>query len=219
MIKIFEIVLLAVVVCDQLCAQELNDGIQNQQSQRRHHISELQADYLKNEDNLWNRIEQALSDSHPSSDQYKNETFDDIVKLHRTIFFEKTFETNNYWRSYLIFGIENLRDYLLNVNSTLEENYGFLFDDSEQFTFDASKIEQWTRPTMFRRLKENTNGLFDLTISQKDTISQHIQNVSDIFLLSTRNFLFSRIPSIICKRFATNVITLLFSSSFTLFML
>lgn len=180
MIVFFRVFVLALVAFDRLSAQEPN----NESPNRPKYISELQSDYLNAEQNLWNRIEQLLSAD--SSDSQRNQTLDEIAKVHRKVFFENTFESNNYWRSYLIFGIENLRDFLSNINGTLEENNGFLFDAAERFIYDSSKIEQWTRVSMFQRLKENANSLFDLTDSRRDAILQHIQNVSTPFFAHNR---------------------------------
>lgn len=133
------------------------------------YISELYTDYLKTEEKLWQRIE--------LESETNNETIVDVITAHRNVFFSDTFESNSYWRSFLIFGIENLRDYLSNINGTLVENYGFLFDGTNKIIYDPMAIEQWTRNSMFQHLRENSNGLFDTTVQRKDVISQHIQTV------------------------------------------
>lgn len=134
------------------------------------YISELYADYMKTEERLWHRIELESNEN--------NDTIADVINSHRNIFYDDTFESNSYWRSYLIFGIENLRDQLSNINNTLEENYSFLFDETDKLIYDSSKIDEWARPTMFRRLKENSDGLMDTTVERKNIILHHIQTVS-----------------------------------------
>lgn len=147
-------------------------------------VSELQAEYIVNEENLWQRIDRVLADSPNIDEKTVKETWIEALKMHRTVFFDDTFDTNSYWRSYLLYRIANFRDYLSNINDTLEENYRYLFDDSEQIKFNPTDVELWTRDTMFQRLKENTNGLFNLTVIQKDTVLQHIQSVSMYFTVS-----------------------------------
>lgn len=133
-------------------------------------ISELYGDYVKTEERLWQRIQAAQF-------QTSDAIIADIVNSHRNLFFDDTFESNSYWRSYLIFGIENLREHLSNINDTLENNCRFLFDGAEKIVYNPMDIEQWTRDAMFRRLRDNRNGLFDLTVRRNDTILQHIQTV------------------------------------------
>lgn len=141
-------------------------------------ISEMHTEYLSNEDKLWQRIDQIFNDLANIDANSVNKTIIDALKIHRDIFFENTFETNSYWRSYLLFRIENFRDYLSNINDTLEENYRYLYDGSEQINYHAADIELWTRDTMFQRLKENSADLVNLTINQKDAIFDQIQTVS-----------------------------------------
>lgn len=146
-------------------------------------ISELQIEYLSNEENLWKRIDGILfGNASVNSDvqMQANETWIEALKLHQIVFFGDTFDINSYWRSYLLFRIANFRDYLSNINSTLEENYRYLFDDNNnnQIHFDPANIELWTRDSMFQHLKENSDGLFNLTVIHTDTVLKHIQNVS-----------------------------------------
>lgn len=143
---------------------------QTSKQTRPKYITELYGDYLKTEERLWQRIQAAQF-------QTNDEIIADIVHSHRNLFFDDTFETNSYWRSYLIFGIENLREQLSNINDTLENNCRFLFDGAEKSIYNPADIEQWTRDAMFRRLRDNSNGLFDLTVRRNDTIFQHIQTV------------------------------------------
>lgn len=147
-------------------------------SNRLKKISELQSEYLSNEGKLWHRIERILNNTQHIDENDVNKTMIDALKIHRSVFYENTFETNSYWRSYLLYRIENFRDYLSNINDTLEENYKFLYDGSEQIIYKRSDTKLWARDTMFQRLKENSDGLFNLTVFQKDTILEHIQTVS-----------------------------------------
>lgn len=140
-------------------------------------INELQSEYSNNEEKLWQQIDRVLGDLQNVDEKYVNETSIDVLKIHRNVFFENTFESNSYWRSYLLFPIENFRNYLLNVNDTLEENYKYLFSGDENVIYNPANVEVWTRTSMFRRLKENSDGLFDLTEFHNDTIFQIIQNV------------------------------------------
>lgn len=148
-------------------------------SKRPQTISELQTEYLSNEEKLWHRIDQLFGDLANIDEIDVKETTIDALKIHRTIFFDNTFETNSYWRSYLLFRIGNFRDYLSNINDTLEENYRYLYDGAEHLNYHAADIELWTRDTMFHRLKENNDGLFNLTVNQKDAIFEQIQTVSE----------------------------------------
>lgn len=149
-------------------------------------ISELQSEYVVHEEKLWQRIDGILADSPNINENKVKETWIEALKYHRTIFFDDTFDTNSYWRSYLLFRIANFREYLSNINDTLDENLRYLYDDSEQIKFNPADVELWTRDTMFQRLKENSNGLFNLTVIQKHTIQQHIQSVSMFSILNNR---------------------------------
>lgn len=140
-------------------------------------ISEVQSEYLLNEEKLWQRIDQILENVQDIDETNVNKTIVDALKIHRTIFYDNTFESSSYWRSYLLYRIENFRDYLSNINDTLEENYRYLYDGSEQIIYKPLDIELWTRDTMFQRLKENSDGLYNLTVYQKDAIFDHIQTV------------------------------------------
>lgn len=143
---------------------------QTSKQTRPKYISEFYGDYLKTEERLWQRIQAAQF-------QTSEDIIADIVNSHRHLFFDDTFESNSYWRSYLIFGIENLREQLSNINDTLENNCRFLFDGAEKNIYNPADVEQWTRDAMSRRLRDNSNGLFDLTVRRNDTIFQHIQTV------------------------------------------
>lgn len=146
-------------------------------------ISELQIEYLSNENDLWKRIDGILS-GNASTDidtqMQVNETWTEALKLHQIVFFGDTFDINSYWRSYLLFRIANFRDFLSNINSTLESNYRYLFDENnnDHIQFDPAHIELWTNDEMFQQLKENSDGLFNLTVIHTDTVLKHIQNVS-----------------------------------------
>lgn len=146
-------------------------------SHRYRTINEIHSEYLSNNEKLWQQIDRVLGDTQNIDEKSVNETSTDVLKIHRNIFFENTFESNSYWRSYLLFRIENFRDYLLNLNDTLEENYKYLFTSDEQINYNPSNVELWTRISMFRHLKENSDGLFDLTVFHNDTVFQLIQNV------------------------------------------
>lgn len=155
------LVILYVVQCEEL---------QKALNSRPKYMSELYSDYFNTEDRLWNRIQYET--------QSNNDTIYDIINSHRNVFFDDTFESNSYWRSYLLFGIEHLRDHLSNINNTLEENYGYLFDAADKIIFDVSQIEVWTRDTNIRQLRDSSNSLFDITIGRKDVVMQHIHTVS-----------------------------------------
>lgn len=139
-------------------------------------IAELQKEYLINEENLWRKIDLVLNDPEHIDEKSVNETMMEAVQTHQKIFFEDIFETSSYWRSYLLFGIENYRDYLSNVNSSLEQHYWYLFDEDGQIRFKRWNI--CIDQTSFHNLSESRNGLFDLTIKRKDLVFQHIQTVS-----------------------------------------
>lgn len=142
-------------------------------------VSELQKEYVANEEQFWQRIDSILAVSPNIDGTIANETWiEELLKVHRSVFFDDTFDTNSYWRSYLLYRIANFRDYLSNINDTLEENYRYLFDDNQQIKFNPADVERWTRNTMFQRLKENSDGLFNLTVLHRDTVFQQIQNVS-----------------------------------------
>lgn len=151
--------------------------------QRPKTISELQIQYLSNEESLWKRIDRILT-SNTSIDidiqMEINETQTEALKLHQTVFFGDTFDINSYWRSYLLFRIANFRDYLSNINATLEANYRYLFDgnNNDHIQYDPMNLELWTNDAMFQQLKENSDGLFNLTVIHTDTVLKHIQNVS-----------------------------------------
>lgn len=146
-------------------------------------ISEVQIEYLSNEENLWQWIDNILANNSSSDDiDVKiNETWNKILKVHQIVFFDDTFDINSYWRSYLLFRIGNFRDYLSNINSTLEANYRYLFDENnDKIQFNPADINLWTHETMFQQLKENSDGLLNLTVIHTDTVLKHIQNVSKL---------------------------------------
>lgn len=144
------------------------------------HISEVKADYFNVADTLWQRIEQIHQDeSHTQYDPATiNETMHSVLNAHVNVFVGDTFETNSYWRSYLLFGIERFRDQLTAINDTLDEARAHLYGADNRIIFDTLDIEQWTRDSMFRRFTENMDGLFQLSIQHNDSVFQHIQNVS-----------------------------------------
>lgn len=141
-------------------------------------IAELQSEYLINEENLWQRIDVILNDVKDVDESSVNKTIIDVLNIHRPIFFDITFESTSYWRSYLLYRIEHFREYLSNINDTLEESYQYLYDASEHIIYKPSDIEMLTRDTKFHQLKENSDGLYNLTVHQKDVILDHIQTVS-----------------------------------------
>lgn len=163
-----------------ISGQFLTAAAQDESNKRPITIAELQTEYLSSAEKLWKKIDQVLSDLQHIDEAGVNRTTIDALKLHRHIFFDDTFESNSYWRSYLLYNMENFRDYLSNTNDTLDENYRYLFDGSEQIHYNPSELEMWTRDTMFERLMENRRNLFDLTINRKDEIFQHIQTVSGV---------------------------------------
>lgn len=139
-------------------------------------LSVIQLDYLSAVERFWNQIEEL---SHTKSDenaQQRKQLSDEIVATHRNIFFGPTRDTTSYWRAYLLYHIGNLRDHLDAINGTLEENYGHLYGGNDRVVYDPKDIELWTQPSMFRRLKENSDGLFQLS-QQTDIVFQHIRNV------------------------------------------
>lgn len=147
-------------------------------------ISEVQTEYLSNEENLWQWIDSVLAQN--SSDDYDakvNETWIKALKAHRIVFFDDTFDINSYWRSYLLFRIGNFREYLSNINGTLEANYRYLFDENnDKIQFDPADINLWTHESMFQQLKENSDSLLNLTVIHTDTVLKNIQNVSEIHI-------------------------------------
>lgn len=147
-------------------------------------ISEVQTEYLSNEENLWQWIDSVLAQN--SSDDYDakvNETWIKALKAHRIVFFDDTFDINSYWRSYLLFRIGNFREYLSNINGTLEANYRYLFDENnDKIQFDPADINLWTHESMFQQLKENSDSLLNLTVIHTDTVLKNIQNVSEIHM-------------------------------------
>lgn len=170
----FKILFLTLI--NQYHAQNIADDNQRHEVpiiERVKFLSDLQSEYLNVVKHFWIRIEHDLNLNDADD---KNNTIIDILKVHKEIFFGETRETTSYWRSYLILGIDKLRDRLTAINSTLDENYGFLYDASERIVFESSKIEQWTRESMFRRLQESIDGLFDITV-HSDNVMQHIKTV------------------------------------------
>lgn len=142
-------------------------------------LSELHKEYFDIEKRMWERIENIANESAKYGDdpQRRIETSFAIAAIHKEVFFGMTFEMPSYWRSYLVLGIEGLRDNLSIINTTLAENYGYLYDvDGDRVIFDAVKIDEWTREAMFRRLKTSIDGLFDIT-SHSEYVLRHIQRV------------------------------------------
>lgn len=167
--------LLIIVVIGQLVIAFAESDVKRPKT-----IAELQADYLISEEKLWQKIDQVLSGDPSHIDEKSvNETMIEAVNIHQNVFFENTFETSSYWRSYLLFGIENYRDLLSNVNSSLETHYWYLFDEDGKIRF--KRWDVCIDQTSFYNLTENRNGLFDLTIKRKDSIFQQIQTVSMSF--------------------------------------
>lgn len=161
--------------------EEQNDAPAVAPEPRPKTLAEVQADYFNIEKQLWERIENTANDSNFGGEVTisgrRTETSVAIATIHKEVFFAETFEMASYWRAYLILGIEGLRDNLSIINATLDENYGYLYDTTgERVTFDAAKIDEWTRETMFRRLKNSIDGLFDIT-SHTDIVLRHIQRV------------------------------------------
>lgn len=152
------------------------------QSSRPRYLADLQSFYLDAEALVWTRIESFVKDSAEAEnsdaiEQRRRDIATAIIAIHQEVFFGETFESTSYWRSYLIYGIENLKEKLSAINETLEENYGFLYDANRRaIVYDVSKVEQWTREAMFRRLRDNVDALFDAT-SNKQNVMQHIRSV------------------------------------------
>lgn len=167
----------------ELCAQsvlweEQNDAPAPIPVPREKTLIELHRDYFDIEKRLWERIESNGSTRFGTDDsERKMQTSIAIASIHKEVFFGVTFEMPNYWRSYLILGIEGLRDNLSIINATLNENYGYLYDaEDERVIFDAAKVDEWTREAMFRRLRTSIDGLFDIT-AHSDHVLRHIQRV------------------------------------------
>lgn len=156
--------------------EEQNDAPAPIRFPRLKNLAELHAEYFDIEKQLWSRIESSANASTRFDSERKMETSIAIAAIHKEVFFAVTFETASYWRSYLILGIEGLRDNLSIINATLDENYGYLYDDEARVIFDAAKIDEWTRDAMFHRLKNSVDGLFDIT-SHSDYVLRHIQRV------------------------------------------
>lgn len=172
-----EMRLLIIVAVGQLLV--LSVACEGASVKRLNTVSELQNEYVANEEQFWQRIDSILADSPNIDENVANETWiEELLKVHRSVFFDDTFDSNSYWRSYLLFRIANFRDYLSNINDTLEENYRYLFDDNQQIKFNPADVDRWISNTMFHSLKENSDGLFKLTVHHKDTVFQHIQSVS-----------------------------------------
>lgn len=140
-------------------------------------IAELQAEYLMSEEKLWQKIDQVLSNAEHIHEQRLNETMLEAVNAHQSIFFADTFESNSYWRSYLLFGIEHFQEFLSNANTSLQPHYWYLFDDDGQVRFKRWNV--CIDQSSFYNLTTSRNDLFDLTINQRDSILQHIQTVSE----------------------------------------
>lgn len=151
------------------------------ESKRAKTISEMQTEYLSGEENLWQWIDSILaSNASDGIDAKLNETWTKVLQVHQIVFFDNTFDINSYWRSSLLFRITNFRDYLSNINSTLESNYRYLFDENnDNIQFDPADINLWIHDTMFQQLKENSDGLLNLTVIHTDTVLSNIQNVSE----------------------------------------
>lgn len=144
-------------------------------------LSEIQKEYVRNEEQLWQRIDGIFADS-PNNDvnsENRGESIVDLLKLHQHVFFDNSFDTSSYWRSYLLFRIANFRGLLSNSNDTLEEIYRYLYDDNGQIKYDPADIKLWACDINIQRLKENSDSLFNLTIIHNDTVFQHIQTVSN----------------------------------------
>lgn len=142
-------------------------------------LAELHQEYFDIEKQLWARIENAANgSSRPGDDaDRRKETSLAIATIHKEVFFAMTHEMPSYWRAYLILGIEGLRENLSIINATLDENYGYLYDPvDDRVIFDAAKIDEWTRETMFRRLRNSVDALFDIT-SHSEFVLRHIQRV------------------------------------------
>lgn len=140
-------------------------------------ISEVKTEYFSAVDTLWQRIDQIHQ--HSADDVAAiNNTINSVLDAHVNVLFGNTFETNSYWRSYLLFGIEHFRDQLTAINDTLDEAQSHLYGSDNRIIYDASNIEQWTRDAMFRRLTDNMDALLQRSVEHNDSVFQHIQNVS-----------------------------------------
>lgn len=164
-------ILLLIVIIGQIIIATTESDVKRPKT-----IAELQAEYLMSAEKLWQKIDQVLSDAEHIDEQRLNETMLEAVRAHQNVFFENTFESSSYWRSYLLFGIEHFREFLSNANTTLQSHYSFLFDDDGQVRFKRWDI--CIDQLSFYNLTANRNDLYDLTINRKDSILQHIQTVS-----------------------------------------
>lgn len=138
-------------------------------------IAELQTEYLKSEIDLWQRVEQILSDSQGTEENAVNQTIIEGLQIYRDVFFENTIERTSNWRSELLYPIENLYFHLSNINATLNETFHFIFDENQQVDYKPMDVS--IDSTTFRRLKENREGIFNLTINKRDAILRHVQEV------------------------------------------
>lgn len=153
--------------------EEQNDAPASIPVPRTKTLAELYKEYFEIEKTLWERIDNSAI----GSEQRKLETSAAIAAIHKEVFFAVTFEMPSYWRSYLILGIEGLRENLSIINATLDENYAYLYDaDDDRVTLDVVKIDDWTRETMFQRLRNSIDALFDIT-SHSENVLRHIQRV------------------------------------------
>lgn len=154
------------------------------------HLSELHQKYLQSETELWTKIGQLR-------DEFKNETnvealamrrksaSEAIIAIHKEIFFRDVYESTSYWRTYLLLNFRNLRQCLGALNSTLEENYGFLYDASqERVSFERDQLDQWTRNTMFDQLKASTDCLVEIATNRTE-VMEHIKTVRHSTIIAT----------------------------------
>lgn len=173
------LLVIGVVQLGVVLSESVDNAVENS---RPKYLADLQSLYLDVEAILWTRIESFVKESAEVEqsdviEQRRKDIATAIISIHREVFFGETFESTSYWRSYLIYGIENLKEKLSAINETLEENYGFLYDANKQkIVYDVSKVEQWTRQAMLRRLRDNVDALFDVT-SNKQNVIQHIRSV------------------------------------------
>lgn len=179
--NVFFKVIFLISIINQLSAQsvvweEQNDAPAPISVPRLKTLTEVQKEYFDIEKTLWARIEN-LANVSAHGNERKMETSLVIAAIHKEVFFAVTFEMPSYWRSYLILGIDGLRDNLSAINETLDENYGYLYDAmDDRVVFDAAKIDEWTRDAMFRRLRSSIDGLFDIT-AHSNYVLRHIQRV------------------------------------------
>lgn len=155
-------------------------------NERSPYIAEVKAEYFKVSDALWHRIEQMPSPQTPDDTANMNETVYSVLNAHVNVLFGNTFETNSYWRSYLLFGIENFRDRLTAINDTLDAAQAHLYGADNRIIYDALNIEQWTHDSMLRRLTENMDVLFQQSVQHNNSVFQHIQNVSTMCAISSQ---------------------------------